>query len=91
MLRFEGDLVHESRDQDLECALREPFNYFVMIRSCFVGLFVRNLSICLANVGSVDVGLRRAASFATLLDSLQEHENPRKLSNPRNPENPRDS
>jgi hypothetical protein len=33
--------------QDLDRALREPFNHFVSIRFSFVGVFVTVLSICL--------------------------------------------
>jgi hypothetical protein len=37
------------KPQDLECALREPFNHFVCIRFPFMGLFVRDFSFCLRN------------------------------------------
>jgi hypothetical protein len=37
------------KPQDLECVLTEPFNHFVRIRFPFIGLFVRDRSICLKN------------------------------------------
>jgi hypothetical protein len=67
------DILGEKDHQDLECALREPFNLFVRIRFPFMGLFVRDLSFCLRNDRPLGVCLGLTVRLDARLRCLIRH------------------